>query len=182
MKFLKTPLESAWIIELEPRIDSRGFFARTVCRNEFRTMGIKAEFVQQSVSRNRKKGIVRGLHFQSSPFEEDKLIRVTRGAIFDVIVDLRDGSDSYGNWFGVELSEQNNRQLFVPKGFGHGFQTLSDKADVFYQMTEFYQPNAGRCVRWDDPDIGVMWPLAVSNSDRSVLSEADSKAPLLKEL
>ena len=182
MKFLTTPLEDAWIIEIEPHVDSRGSFARTVCRNEFRDKGIDADFVQQSFSRNIKKGIVRGLHYQTSPFEEDKLIRVTRGSVFDVIVDLRKGSGSFGRWFGIELSVENNRQLFVPKGFGHGFQTLCENVDVFYQMTEFYQPNSGRGIRWDDPEIGVIWPIKVSNSDRSVLSEADSKSPFLSEL
>lgn len=182
MKFLTTPFKDAWIIELEPHDDSRGSFARTVCRNEFRDIGIDTDFVQQSFSHNIKKGIIRGLHYQTSPFEEGKLIRVTRGAVFDVIVDLRKGSSSFGKWFGIELSVENNRQLFVPKGFGHGFQTLSENADVFYQMTEFYQPNSGRCIRWDDPEIGIIWPLKVSNSDRSMLSEADSKAPFLSEL
>lgn len=173
MRFTETAIPGAWIIDVEPVEDERGFFARTVCRDEFVRHGLNADFVQQSVSFNRRRGIVRGLHYQAPPHEEEKLVRVTAGAVFDVIVDLRAGSPARGRWLGVELTAANRRALYIPKGVAHGFQTLSDGAEVFYQMTVPYRPDAARGMRWDDPAIGVAWPDAAG----AILSERDRALP-----
>lgn len=176
MKFSQTRLAGAYLIDMEPHADERGFFARTVCADDFAEHGLNGQFVQQSVSFNAQKGTVRGLHFQAAPHEEDKLVRVTQGAIFDVIVDLRQGSSSYSQWFGAELSATNHRQLYIPKGFAHGFQTLEDSSELLYAMTVPYAPGFGRGVRWDDPAIGVDWPLAPS-----LIGARDIDLPLLAE-
>lgn len=158
MKFTETPLAGAFVVDIEPHADERGFFARTVSTEEFERHRLNAHFVQQSVSFNALKGTLRGLHFQAAPHEEDKLVRVTKGAVFDVIVDLRPNSSSFGKWFGVELSSANHRQLYVPKGFAHGFQTLEDNSEVLYAMTVPYAPGFGRGIRWDDTEVNVHWP------------------------
>lgn len=177
MKFTPTPLPSAFLIDIEPREDERGFFARTVCREEFARHGLCAEFVQQSVSWNPRQGILRGLHYQAAPHEEEKLVRVTRGAIFDVIVDLRRDSPAYGSWFGVELSAANHRQLYIPKGVAHGFQTLSADTEVLYEMTVPFHPESPRGLRWDDPRLNIAWPTCSAR----LISDKDRELPLFEE-
>lgn len=176
MKLSPTPLTGAHVVDIEPIEDSRGFFARTVCAQAFAEHRINGAFVQQSVSWNRERGILRGLHYQSSPFEEDKLVRVTRGAIFDVIVDLRAGSPTLHQWFGIELTVDNHRALYVPKGFAHGFQTLANNTEVLYQMTVNFYPEAARGVRWNDPAFNINWP----DPENAILSDRDAKLPLLQ--
>jgi dTDP-4-dehydrorhamnose 3,5-epimerase len=170
LKFLPTSLAGAFVVELEPIEDERGFFARSFCQNEFRSHGLDPAIAQCNVSLNRRRGTLRGLHYQAPPHEEAKLVRCTRGAICDVIVDLRHGSATRGQWFAVELSADNHRALYVPRGFAHGFQTLADDSEVLYQMSEFYRPGSERGIRWDDPAIGIQWPIAdpvVSARDRA---------------
>ena len=174
MRFLTTHLEGAIIVEPEAIEDSRGFFARTFCAGEFAGQGMASSFVQCSVSLNRKKGTVRGLHFQRPPASEAKLVRVTAGALLDVIVDLRPDSPTYLKHIGVELSAQNHRALYVPKMFAHGFQTLEDDTEVFYQISEFYSPDASTGMRYNDPKLKIQWPLPVTT-----LSDKDANWPLL---
>jgi len=177
--FTEIPLAGAYTLDIEPRADERGFFARTVCRDEFAKFGLDAGFVQQSISWNPLAGTLRGLHYQAPPHAEDKLVRVTRGAIFDVIVDLRATSPTRGKWFGVELSAENRRQLHIPKGFAHGFQTTAAETEVLYEMTVPFHPDASRGIRWNDPDFGIDWPLPVNVEDRARLSAADANLPFL---
>ena len=162
-------------MEIEPNCDERGFFARIVCRDEFARRTTNADFTQQSISFNKRRGIVRGMHYQCSPHEEEKLVRVTAGRIFDVIADIRQNSPTYGQWFGVELSAGNHRAIFIPKGVAHGFQTLSDNSEVFYQMTTRYHPAASRGIRWDDPYLDIRWP----DPSGAELSERDRILPFL---
>ena len=173
MIFTPAPLAGAFVIEPERKADERGFFARTFSAGEFREHGLCAEFVQCSVSFNAKAGTLRGMHYQAAPHAETKLVRVTQGAIFDVIVDLRPQSKTFKRWFGAELSADNRRALYIPEGFAHGFQTLSDGAEVFYQISPAYVPDAARGVRWDDPAFGIDWPKAA----RRILSERDRSYP-----
>ena len=172
MKFATTTLTDAVLIHPEPQQDERGFFARTYCRNELAAAGLESDFVQGNMSFNRVKGTLRGLHFQRSPHEEVKVVRCIRGAIYDVIIDLRPESPSYLKWQGFELTEENGLQLYVPRGFAHGFLTLSDAAAVTYQVSAFYTPGAESGVRWDDPRFGIDWPL-----DVAVLSPKDAAWP-----
>lgn len=172
MKFTETKLSGAYVVEAEPAEDERGFFVRNFCRDEFAARGLDARVAQTSTSFNRRRGTVRGMHFQVDPFPEAKLVRCTRGAIYDVIVDLRRDSATRGCWFGVELSAANRRSLYVPPHFAHGFQTLEDASEVFYQISEFYHPECARGLRWDDPALGVEWPLEVS-----CISERDRAFP-----
>ncbi|MBO7747245.1 dTDP-4-dehydrorhamnose 3,5-epimerase [Paenibacillus sp. MWE-103] len=174
MRFAETPLPGAYLIEPEPVADGRGFFVRTYCEKEFAAHGIAAPPVQCNVSYNHKRGTVRGMHFQRKPFEEKKLVRCTQGAIYDVIVDIRPDSPAFGRWFGVELTGANQRMLYIPEGFAHGFQTLEDETAVFYQMSEFFAPEASEGVRWDDPAIGIQWPLPCA-----IISEKDAAYPAL---
>ena len=170
MLFTETPLAGAFIVDIEPREDERGFFARTWCAREFEEKGLDSRLVQCNISFNSRRGTLRGMHFQAAPFEEPKLVSVTQGAIFDVILDLRPDSPMYCRWHGVELTAENRRMLYVPKGFAHGFQTLCDDTQVSYQMGEFYQPEAARGVLWDDPAFAIRWPLPdpiISARDRS---------------
>ena len=170
MRFTPTPIPGAVLIDLEPHADERGFFARSLCVDEFREHGLDGRMVQQSLSWNPRRGTLRGLHFQAEPHAEDKLVRVTRGAIFDVIVDLRADSATRGHWFGVELSADNRRQIYIPRGLAHGFQTTEDDTEVFYQMSQSYAPEFAAGVRWNDPAFGIEWPLApstMSDRDRS---------------
>ena len=159
MIFHETRLKGAFIIEPERLEDDRGFFARTFCIEEFRKHGIEFRVVQCNISFNKKKGTLRGMHYQIAPYEEAKLVRCTRGAIYDVIIDLRPESPTFKQWIAVELTAENRRMLYVPKGFAHGFQTLEDNTEVFYQMSEFYHPEYARGVRWDDPAFGIEWPI-----------------------
>ena len=163
MRFRPTPLEGACVVELEPREDERGLFARTFCAEEFAAAGLETSFAQCNVSFNVMRGTLRGLHWQASPHEEVKLVRCTRGAVWDVIVDLRAGSPTLHRWFGVELDQDSRRAVYVPRGFAHGFQTLTDAAEVFYQMSVPYQPAAARGARYDDPRLAIEWPLSSPN-------------------
>jgi dTDP-4-dehydrorhamnose 3,5-epimerase len=158
MKFVETSLKGAFIIEIEPITDERGFFARTFCREEFERHGLNPCVAQCNVSFNRKKGTLRGMHYQQKPHEEAKLIRCARGRIYDVIVDLRRGSPTLRRWTAAELSADNGKMVYAPEGFAHGFLTLEDDSEVVYQMSEFYHPESARGVRWDDPAIGIAWP------------------------
>lgn len=172
MKFIETKLNGAFIIELEPLADERGFFARSWCHREAKSHGLSANWVQCNVSFNNKKGTLRGMHYQESPDEEIKLVRCTGGAIFDVIIDLQPQSSTFRQWVGIELNADNRRMLYIPKGFAHGFLTLKDCTEVYYQMSEFYLPKKARGVRWNDPAFGIDWPIAVS-----VISERDARYP-----
>ncbi len=159
MEFRETGLPGAWTLELTPHTDERGLFARIWCRREFQEKGLATELVQASISWNRSRGILRGMHYQAAPFEEDKLVRCIAGRIHDVIIDLRPDSATYCRTAAVELSAENRRSIYVPKGFAHGFQVLEDGSEVLYHMSEFYAPDHGRGVRWDDPVFGIDWPL-----------------------
>lgn len=171
MIFSETELQGAFVVELEPRHDERGFFARAWCRNEFEDNGLTGRLAQCNISFNHEAGTLRGMHYQVPPHEEVKLIRCTRGAIFDVIVDLRPDSTTFRNWIGVELTAENRHALYVPEGFAHGYQTLVDATETFYQVSAFYSPEAERGVRWDDPAFGIEWPPTrrriISDKDRS---------------
>jgi dTDP-4-dehydrorhamnose 3,5-epimerase len=162
MIFTETPLAGAFVVEPERIADERGFFARTWCVDEFAARGLETRLVQCNVSYNGRRGTLRGMHYQTAPHEEVKLVRCTAGAIYDVIVDLRFASPTYQHWFGVALSAANRLALYIPRGFAHGFQTLADESEVFYQMAEFYHPESARGVRYDDPAFGIAWPLPVS--------------------
>lgn len=172
MKFTETQLKGAYIIEIEKLTDERGFFARAWCRNEFEAQGLNPELVQTNVSYNIKKGTLRGMHYQVKPYEETKLVRCTRGAIYDVIIDLRPDSSTYKKCFGLELTAGNYKMLYVPENFGHGFQALADDTEVTYQVSQFYTPGAEKGIRWDDPAFGIDWPFPVS-----VISQKDSNWP-----
>lgn len=170
MQVHDTPLADACVIELEKLADDRGFFGRTYCPREFAQHGIEMRVVQCNVSFNARRGTLRGMHFQIAPKAEPKLVRCTRGAIFDVIVDLRLESPTHRRWFGVELSATNHRQLFIPIGLAHGFVTLADDSEVFYQMGEFFSPDHARGVRWNDPAFNIAWPIeptVISSKDQS---------------
>jgi dTDP-4-dehydrorhamnose 3,5-epimerase len=173
--FTATQLDDAWLIDLDPREDERGFFARIWCRQELAAQGLDTEIAQESLSFNRHRGTVRGLHFQRPPHAETKIVRCTRGGIFDVIVDLRPQSPSYLGWQGFELTAENRKALYVPKGFAHGFQTLADSSEIVYQISEFYAPNSAGGCRYDDVAFGIAWPLPVT-----VISERDLSWPSFK--
>jgi dTDP-4-dehydrorhamnose 3,5-epimerase len=158
MRFVETELAGAFVIEPEPIVDERGSFARTWCEREFAEHGLATRFVQANVSFNRLAGTLRGLHWQEAPHAEAKLVRVTAGAIWDVLVDLRPGSATYLGHVGVRLDAADRAMAYVPEGFAHGFVTLSDATEVAYQMSAFYEPSAGRGARWDDPAFGIAWP------------------------
>ena len=172
MKFTETRLSGAYIIKPEPISDERGFFARTWCVREFESCGLETRLVQCNISYNTRKGTLRGMHYQAPPYEEDKLVRCTRGAIHDVILDLRHDSKSFGKHFGVTLTAENSTMLFIPKGFAHGFLTLEDDTEIFYQMSEVYAPDYAMGIRWNDPTFGIVWPGEVR-----VLSEKDRSYP-----
>jgi dTDP-4-dehydrorhamnose 3,5-epimerase len=175
MVFTETGLNGAFIVDLERLEDDRGFFARSWCRREFEARGLNADLVQCNVSLNRAKGTLRGLHYQAAPHAEVKLVRCTKGAIYDVIVDLRPESDTFLRHFGCALTEDNHRALYIPEGFGHGFLTLCESSEVFYQMSNFYEPQAARGLRWNDPALGIEWPGQVD-----VISERDRTYPNLR--
>lgn len=170
MRFIPTPLMGAYVIEPEKLEDNRGFFARTWCQKEFANQGLDSNLVQCSISFNKKRGTLRGMHFQVPPFAETKLVRCTQGAIYDVIVDLRSDSPTYLQWTAVELTASNRQALYIPKGFAHGFQTLEDDTEIFYQMSDFYAPEAARGFRWDDPTFKIQWVqevTVISDRDRT---------------
>ena len=170
MRFHKTPLEGAYLVELDKRGDHRGFFARMFCENEFGAAGLETRFVQINNSLTVEKGTLRGLHYQLPPAAEVKVVRAIKGALWDVIVDLRPGSSTYLKWFGAELTEDNRSMMYVPRGFGHGFITLTYNVEAFYLDSAFYSPEAERGLRWDDPGIGIEWPVEpqeMSDKDRN---------------
>lgn len=160
MRFVETRLPGAFVLETEPIRDERGFFARTFCQREFEARGLDPRIAQCNLSYNRRRGTLRGMHYQAAPHAEAKVVACVRGAIWDVVVDLRPDSPTFRAWFGLELAAGSGRALYVPEGFAHGFQTLTDDAEVFYQMSEFYHPESARGVRWNDPAFGIEWPLA----------------------
>jgi dTDP-4-dehydrorhamnose 3,5-epimerase len=170
MIFHRSKLAGAWLIEPERRHDERGHFVRTFCVEEFEMQGLESKFVQTSLSFNKLKGTLRGLHFQRAPHQETKVVGCVQGAIYDVLVDLRAGSPTFGQWEGYELSQENGRQLYIPEGFAHGFQTLSDASTVSYAISRFHAPDAASGVRFDDRQLDVKWPqppLVISERDLS---------------
>ncbi len=172
MIFQETTLPGAYVIEPKRINDHRGFFARIWCKNELQQQGLKAELVQSNVGFSYHRGTLRGLHFQKSPYAEVKIVRCTRGVIFDVIVDLRPESPSYKRWFGVELSEENCRMIYVPEGFAQGYITLADNTEIYYHTSEFYNPGSAFGVRYNDPEFGIAWP-----TDVAVISQQDREWP-----
>jgi dTDP-4-dehydrorhamnose 3,5-epimerase len=172
MKFTETKLKGAFIVEIEKLTDDRGFFGRSWCRKEFEAYGLTSRVVQTNVSFNRKKATLRGMHYQIAPHQESKLIRCTRGAIYDVIIDLRSELPTYKQWVGVELTADNYSMLFVPEGFSHGFMTLMDNTEITYQVSEFYTPGSEKGIRFNDPTFRIRWPLEVS-----VISDKDRTWP-----
>ena len=170
MIFSETELSEAYVIEIERVEDERGFFARTWDKNEFIERNLDYEFIQSSVSRNSKKGTFRGMHFQGKPYDETKIVRCTKGKIFDVIIDLRSNSKTFKKWFAIELSEDNHRMLYIPKGFAHGFQTLKNNTVLNYQMSQIHKPQYYKGVRWNDSAFNISWPLkptSISEKDTS---------------
>jgi dTDP-4-dehydrorhamnose 3,5-epimerase len=174
MKFTETKLKGAFLIDFEKREDNRGFFARAFCQKEFADHGLETEIRQANSSYNFKKGTLRGMHRQVDPYQEVKIIRCTRGAIWDCIIDLRKNSPTYKQWIGAELTQDNHRTLYVPKDFGHGYLTLTDHAEVIYLVTQMYVPNAESGLRWDDPAFGIKWPGQI---DLSLMTEKDRTWP-----
>ena len=168
MRFTETSLPGAFVVELEPIGDERGFFARSFCVREFEAHGLDPYIAQCNVSHNARRGTLRGMHYQAAPAAETKLVRCTRGAIYDVIIDLRPDSPTFCKWLSFELSLANGRALYIPEGFAHGFQTLEDDSDVLYHMSEYYAPEYARGVRWNDPAFGIKWPV-----DRPIMSGKD---------
>jgi dTDP-4-dehydrorhamnose 3,5-epimerase len=170
MHFEETAVPGAWRIIPNRHTDSRGFFARTFCEREFAKRGIRSSFVQCNISFNTLRGTLRGMHFQMEPVAEAKLVRCTMGAAYDVILDLRKDSSAYGRWMACEITSENREALYVPPGCAHGFQTLADETELFYQMSEFYSPQAGAGVRWNDPAFAIRWPIPspiLSDRDQS---------------
>jgi dTDP-4-dehydrorhamnose 3,5-epimerase len=163
--FKPTELPGAYLIEPDRRSDVRGYFARTYCEREFTDQGLEPHVSQCSVSYNHRKGTLRGMHYQSAPFEEVKVVRCNRGSIYDVVIDLRPESPSYKKWFAAQLDEENGKMLYIPRGFAHGFQTLADDTEVYYQMSQVFSPEHARGVRWNDPAFSVAWP----DADRIIL-------------
>lgn len=176
MKFNATEINGVWIIEPDRQEDERGWFARTHCAEEFAARGLTADFAQCSTSFNRRRGTLRGLHYQAAGAAEAKLIRCVRGALFDVAVDLRAGSPTRGRWVAATLSAENGTQIHIPEGCAHGFQTLCDDTELFYQISVPYHPRRARGVRWDDPELAIPWP-----QERPILSDRDRALPSLAE-
>jgi dTDP-4-dehydrorhamnose 3,5-epimerase len=172
MIFQETKIPGVFELHLERKMDERGFFARSWCRDEFETTGLNAHLAQCSISYNVQKGTLRGMHYQSAPYAESKLVRCTRGAIYDVALDLRADSPTFREWIGVTLTADNREMIYIPEGCAHGFLTLEDNSEVFYQISEFYRPEAARGVRWDDPAFGIVWP-----AEPQLLSERDRDYP-----
>ena len=169
MIFTETTLKNAYVIELEKREDHRGFFARTWDEKEFEKHNLNSNLVQCNVSFSKKCGTLRGMHYQKKPFEESKVIRCTKGKIFDVIIDLRSSSSTFKKWFGVELTEENYKMLYVPEGFAHGFQSLEDNSEIIYQVSEFYTPNSELGIHWNDPAFNITWPI-----EEKIITEKDN--------
>jgi dTDP-4-dehydrorhamnose 3,5-epimerase len=174
MIFREIDLKGAYLIDIEKRADDRGFFARTWCRHEFEARGLTSEFAQNSLSHNQAVGTLRGLHYQEHPYCEAKLIHCVRGAIFDVIVDLRPNSRSFGSWANITLTADSRQMLYIPECFAHGFQTLEDDTEVSYMISAFHAPGAARGIRYDDPSLAIPWPLPVTR-----ISQQDKSWPIL---
>lgn len=174
MTFIQTPLKGAYLVELKPFTDDRGWFSRTFCKNEFKLINHEKEFVQFNHSVTDLKGTIRGMHYQLPPFSEIKLIRCIRGKVFDVIIDIRQGSPTFLEHYSVELSEENKFSLYIPEGFAHGFQTLENNSQLIYHHTSFYQPGFEGGIRYSDPSVGIHWPLQVTR-----ISEKDSNYEFL---
>jgi dTDP-4-dehydrorhamnose 3,5-epimerase len=172
MKFDATNIAGVFEIGIEAKHDERGLFARTWCKKEFEEQGLDSRLVQCSLSLNTRKGTLRGMHYQAAPYEEAKLVRCTHGAIYDVVVDLRPQSPTFKRWIAVTLTDQNRRMVYIPAGCAHGFLTLQDNSEVFYQMSQVYNAESARGVRWDDPSFGIDWPEKVQ-----VISERDRTYP-----
>jgi dTDP-4-dehydrorhamnose 3,5-epimerase len=172
MMFEKTKLAGVFGLQIQPASDERGFFARTWCQKEFESNGLKSKLVQCSISFNAHKGTLRGIHYQDAPYPETKLVRCTRGAIYDVVIDLRPQSPTFKQWIAVVLSAEQRNMVYIPEGCAHGFLTLEEQTEVFYQMSEFYHPEVARGVRWDDPTFQIAWPGSVE-----VISEKDRMYP-----
>ena len=172
MIFTETKLKGTFIIEPERLEEERGFFARTWCKREFNAHGLNPELVQCNISFNKKRGTLRGMHYQVAPCEEVRLVRCTMGAIYDVTIDLRPDSQTFKQWVSVELTEKNRKMFYIPEGFAHGFITLEDNTEVFYQMSEFYAPESARGVRWNDPAFRILW-----TEDVVVISDRDKQYP-----
>jgi len=170
--FHETTLKGVFLIEVERNEDDRGFFARTFCQKEFESHGINWKVSQCNISYNRKKGTLRGMHFQIKPHEEAKLVRVTKGIVYDVILDLRPDSPTFKNWITIELSSDNRKSVYIPEGLAHGFQTLQDDTEVFYQMSELYHAESARGLRWNDPAFSIKWPI-----EEKIISTKDSQYP-----
>jgi len=175
MKFTETAVQGGYLIEVEPRGDARGFFARGFCRREFEAHGLNPNVAQANLSFNREKATLRGMHFQAPPHAENKLVRCTRGSIFDVALDLRHDSPTALRWAGVTLSAENHSMLYIPEGCAHGYLTLEDDTEVFYLVSEFYAPDCEGGVLWNDPAFGIEWPIPPV-----VISERDRKHPLFE--
>lgn len=172
MKFTAAPLAGAYLIEIEPASDDRGFFARTWCTREFTALELEAQWVQCSISFNRKQGTLRGMHYQCSPAAEAKLVRCTQGAVYDVLADIRPESPTYRHWVAYELSAGDRRSVYIPPGFAHGFLTLTDDVELHYSISEFYRPEMASGFRWNDSSFGIQWP------DRpTVISQRDESYP-----
>ncbi len=172
MIFTETKLPGAFVIELEKHADQRGFFARTFCRKEFEAHGLNPQVAQCNVSFNKRKGTLRGMHYQAVPFAEAKLVRCTSGSIYDVIIDIRRSSPTFKQHFAVELSAENHKMLYIPEEFAHGFQTLQDDTEIFYQMSQHFSPEHARGVRWNDPTFRIEWP-----EDERIIIERDQRYP-----
>ncbi len=172
MRFTPSELPDTVIVDVESHVDDRGSFARTFCEKEFAAAGLPTRFVQSSLSFNTRRGTLRGLHYQAPPMPEGRLVRCVRGVIHDVVVDLRSSSATFLRWISVELTAENRRAVYVPPGCAHGFQTLTDDSEVFYQMTEFYAPELARGVRWNDPMFRIEWPIA-----EPIILERDATYP-----
>jgi dTDP-4-dehydrorhamnose 3,5-epimerase len=172
MIFIETELKGVWIIKLEPIEDERGFFARTFCQDEFKRQGLNVNIAQCNLSYNRKKSTLRGMHYQAAPYGEAKLVGCIRGAIYDVVIDIRPYSKSFKQWISVELTDENRRWVYIPEGLAHGFLTLRDHTEVFYQVSEFYRPEFSCGIRWNDPAFSIDWPY-----DVVVISEKDKNYP-----
>ncbi len=172
MIFKETKLRGSFIIELEKINDDRGFFARAFCKKEFETHGLISNFVQSNISYNIKKNTIRGIHYQVAPFQEIKLGRCTKGAMYDIIIDLRPESSTYKQWIGVELNTYNSKMIYIPEGFAHGYQALMDNTEFFYHTSQFYSPEHERGIRWDDPLFAIEWPI-----DVNVITDKDRNWP-----
>jgi dTDP-4-dehydrorhamnose 3,5-epimerase len=177
VRFTKTNLDGVIIVEPALLGDHRGWFMETYNETSFLEAGIDINFVQDNQSFSATKGTLRGLHYQLNPKAQTKLVRCTRGVIYDVAVDIRNGSPTFGKWFGIELSEENKKQLLIPKGFAHGFMTLTEDVEVQYKVDEFYAPECDRGIIWNDPEIGIELPMDI----KLILSAKDEKAPLLRD-